>query len=199
MKESLRAGRPVGAPVTLRRASAPVRASQRLGSPFHRHGVNNCSTSPPFPTATTKLLLASRDGATSSGMFCSSPSDPVVEDPNARQGQPTQTLTGAVMFADISGFSPLASALSERGSEGAEELNRLLNQYYAKYVDLLLQWGGDILRFAGDATLVFWEAPNADSWTRVCGCRCEFRSPPAGCRQCWPATSPSRTGVAFAS
>ena len=37
----------------------------------------------------------------------------------------------AVLFADISGFTPLTEALGQRGSEGPEELTRLLNRYFS--------------------------------------------------------------------
>jgi class 3 adenylate cyclase len=35
----------------------------------------------------------------------------------------------AVLFADISGFTPLTETLAQRGAEGPEEMTRLLNAY----------------------------------------------------------------------
>ena len=69
-----------------------------------------------------------------------------------------ESFPAAVLFADISGFSKLASRLAEYGSEGAEELNLILNAYYGQLVDVLQSHGGDIVNFAGDAILTVWPA-----------------------------------------
>src|SRR4051794_26002690 len=42
----------------------------------------------------------------------------------------------AILLADISGFTPLAERLAERGPAGAEELTALLNTYFGQLVDL---------------------------------------------------------------
>src|SRR5687768_14691860 len=68
------------------------------------------------------------------------------------------TFPAALLFADISGFSALASRLAEPGREGAEELNRILNTYYGPLVELVIAHGGDIVNFAGDAILAVWPA-----------------------------------------
>jgi len=36
------------------------------------------------------------------------------------------------LFADVSGFTPLAERLSQRGPQGIEELSRLLNTYFGQ-------------------------------------------------------------------
>jgi len=69
-----------------------------------------------------------------------------------------ETFPAAVMFADISGFSPLANRLAQIGPEGAEELDRILNAYYGRLVDLIHQHGGDVAAFAGDAAIAIWRA-----------------------------------------
>ena len=63
-----------------------------------------------------------------------------------------------MLFVDVSGFTPLATRLAEHGSEGAEELNRILNAYFGQLVDLICDFGGDVVRFAGDAVLAIWPA-----------------------------------------
>ncbi len=68
----------------------------------------------------------------------------------------------AVLFADISGFTPLAERLAERGPAGAEELTRILNAYFGELVDLILALGGDVIKFAGDAALALWPATQED-------------------------------------
>ncbi|MBL8057878.1 MAG: AAA family ATPase [Anaerolineales bacterium] len=64
------------------------------------------------------------------------------------------------LFADVSGFTPLAERLSSRGPQGVEELSRLLNTYFGQLIDLIADHGGDIVKFAGDALLALW--PVAD-------------------------------------
>ncbi len=62
----------------------------------------------------------------------------------------------AVIFADVSGFTPLTEALGRIGPVGAEELTRALNGYFAPLIELVHQWGGIVGKFAGDAmTLIF--------------------------------------------
>ncbi|MCK9685009.1 AAA family ATPase [Scleromatobacter humisilvae] len=68
----------------------------------------------------------------------------------------------AVMFADITGFTPLATRLARRGDAGAEELYRLLNDYFGKVLALVAAHGGEPLKFAGDALLVLWPAKGGD-------------------------------------
>jgi class 3 adenylate cyclase/predicted ATPase len=62
----------------------------------------------------------------------------------------------AILFADVSGFTPLTEALARRGSEGPEELTRLLNGYFSRMIELVEAQGGEIVKFSGDAvTAVF--------------------------------------------
>jgi class 3 adenylate cyclase len=65
------------------------------------------------------------------------------------------------LFADISGFTPLAESLSQRGPQGAEELSRLLNDYFGELIDLIAAHGGDVVKFAGDALLALWPVARA--------------------------------------
>lgn len=64
--------------------------------------------------------------------------------------------TGAVLFADISGFTRLTEALVAQGSGGIEQLSRILNGYFDALLSVIAQHGGDVVKFAGDAILVFW-------------------------------------------
>lgn len=67
-------------------------------------------------------------------------------------------LTGAFLFGDITGFTPLAERLAQKGSAGVEELSRLLNGYFHRLITLIHSHGGDVTKFAGDAVLVVWPA-----------------------------------------
>lgn len=62
-------------------------------------------------------------------------------------------VSGAALFADISGFTPLTAALaSELGTRGgAEELNLDLNRVLHALIEILHRHGGDVVYFSGDA------------------------------------------------
>ncbi|EPX64399.1 hypothetical protein D187_005533 [Cystobacter fuscus DSM 2262] len=64
----------------------------------------------------------------------------------------------ALLFADISGFTPLMERLSQRGLQGVEELSRTMNGYFDQLLRELAAHGGEVARFAGDAALVLWPA-----------------------------------------
>ena len=61
--------------------------------------------------------------------------------------------TGAALFADISGFTPLTEALAlELGPRrGAEELTIHLNNVYNALIEALHRQGGSVIGFSGDA------------------------------------------------
>jgi class 3 adenylate cyclase/tetratricopeptide (TPR) repeat protein len=63
----------------------------------------------------------------------------------------------AVLFADISGFTSLTERLAEKGAVGAEELTAALNRYFGQLIDIIDEFGGDVLKFAGDALLATFE------------------------------------------
>jgi class 3 adenylate cyclase/tetratricopeptide (TPR) repeat protein len=71
--------------------------------------------------------------------------------------------TGAALFADISGFTPLAETLvTELGRKrGAEELLHQINPIYEALIAELHRYGGSVVGFVGDA-ITCWldEAPS---------------------------------------
>ncbi len=76
--------------------------------------------------------------------------------PTAPQIASGRRFPAAILFADVSGFTPLTEALSQKGAEGPEELTRLLNGYFSRMIDLIDGQGGDVVKFSGDAlTAVF--------------------------------------------
>ncbi len=64
----------------------------------------------------------------------------------------------AVLFADVSGFTPLTEALAQKGLEGPEELTRLLNTYFTRMISLIEAEGGEVVKFSGDALTVIFPA-----------------------------------------
>src|SRR5687768_11942057 len=68
----------------------------------------------------------------------------------------SESAYGAVLLAAISGFTALSERLAAKGAEGVEELTRALNAYFGKLIDIITAYGGDVVKFAGDALLAFW-------------------------------------------
>jgi predicted ATPase/class 3 adenylate cyclase len=68
------------------------------------------------------------------------------------QDLPDRT-NGAVLFADISGFTPLTAALAQElgVQRGAEEVLNQINPVYEALIAELYRYGGSVMGFAGDS------------------------------------------------
>ncbi|HXQ56877.1 MAG TPA: adenylate/guanylate cyclase domain-containing protein, partial [Actinomycetes bacterium] len=85
----------------------------------------------------------------------------LVEDPQgAGQAQADRTV-GALLLADISGFTAITERLARR-PDGAERLRGLLDGAFQPLLELICGTGGDVLKFAGDALLACWPAAGPD-------------------------------------
>ena len=92
---------------------------------------------------------------------------------------------GAILFADLSGFTELAERLAHGDGGGSEELSRVLNSHLEPLIELVERWGGDVLKFAGDALLALWTVPAGDLRQPVqsaarCALAMQRRSGPQG-------------------
>jgi class 3 adenylate cyclase len=67
-----------------------------------------------------------------------------------------RTLDGSLVSVDISGFTALSERLAQRGRVGAEELIRRISDCYAGIIRIAHDRGGDVLKFRGDALLLFF-------------------------------------------
>jgi len=67
-----------------------------------------------------------------------------------------QELETVAVFLDVSGFTKLTENLSSKGSLGAELLGFYLNRYFERLVKIISKYGGDVVKFAGDAMIVLW-------------------------------------------
>ena len=63
---------------------------------------------------------------------------------------------GTVMFADISGFTAMSEKLSQLGKKGAEEVTEVINRLFTALLMATERYGGDLLKFGGDAMLIFF-------------------------------------------
>ncbi len=61
-----------------------------------------------------------------------------------------------VLFADISGFTGITERLVAQGPEGVETISQILNDYFSRMVETIHAYGGDVVKFAGDALLAIW-------------------------------------------
>jgi class 3 adenylate cyclase/tetratricopeptide (TPR) repeat protein len=67
-----------------------------------------------------------------------------------------EQLQAVLLFADISGFTTLTESLAERGMTGVEAVAHLLNEYFGQLIEILDEYGGDVVKFAGDAIIAVW-------------------------------------------
>jgi predicted ATPase/class 3 adenylate cyclase len=68
---------------------------------------------------------------------------------------------GALLFADVSGFTAMSEKLSRTGREGAEEISSIINHYFGVMLALLRESGGQLLKFGGDALLGLFLEPGS--------------------------------------
>ncbi|CAD2109857.1 adenylyl cyclase beta, putative [Plasmodium vinckei] len=66
-----------------------------------------------------------------------------------------QKFNAVVFFCDASGFSSLAEQLDKK-INGAELLGNCLNKFFNILIKIIDSWGGDIIKFSGDAVMVIW-------------------------------------------
>src|SRR4051794_8478753 len=73
---------------------------------------------------------------------------------------------GTVLFADISGFTPLTEALVRTlgPRRGAEELAHQLNDIYDALIAEVDRYGGSVIGFAGDAMTCWFDDMGVGNW-----------------------------------
>jgi class 3 adenylate cyclase/tetratricopeptide (TPR) repeat protein len=74
------------------------------------------------------------------------------------------SVEGTLVFADVSGFTRLTERLARRGKVGAEEMVTTISDVWAAL--LASEDDGDVLKFAGDALLLFYRG--GDHARRAC-------------------------------
>src|SRR5512135_518939 len=80
----------------------------------------------------------------------------VVADPSPIEAPVAEEFQAAVLFADISGFTLLTEHMAQMGPTGVEILARILNEYFGQLIDIIHDYGGDVVKFAGDAVIAVW-------------------------------------------
>jgi len=69
---------------------------------------------------------------------------------------------GAVLIADVTGFTKLTELLGAQGPAGVELLTESMNQYFSKIINVIYRHGGDIIKFAGDSVIVLFHEHKMD-------------------------------------
>jgi class 3 adenylate cyclase/tetratricopeptide (TPR) repeat protein len=72
----------------------------------------------------------------------------------------SRSVEGTLVFADVSGFTPLAERLAKQGKVGAEQLTETLNLVFSELLEVAGHFGGDCLKFGGDALLILFSGPH---------------------------------------
>ncbi len=96
----------------------------------------------------------------------------IIADPSLlRLGGERRDITS--FFSDLAGFTSISEVLSP------EDLVRLLNAYLSEMTEIILDFGGTLDKYEGDAIIAFWNAPldQNDHATRAClaALRCQKR------------------------
>jgi len=76
---------------------------------------------------------------------------------------------GALLFADVSGFTAMSEKLSRVGREGAEEITTIINRYFSAMLNILREHGGQLIQFGGDALLGLFIEPNSAARATLAG------------------------------
>jgi class 3 adenylate cyclase len=63
---------------------------------------------------------------------------------------------GCALLTDVSGFTAFNERLATTGVLGAERVQEVLNLCFGRLTDLIETHGGEVIGFAGDATLAVW-------------------------------------------
>jgi class 3 adenylate cyclase len=66
------------------------------------------------------------------------------------------SLEGSMLSADISGFTALSEKLAGKGKAGAEEITALINTCFTALIDSAYGYGGEVIKFGGDALLILF-------------------------------------------
>lgn len=71
------------------------------------------------------------------------------------------------LIVDISGFTRLSGRFCQQGKEGIDNLQKIVNGYMGTLVRTVYEYGGDVIKFAGDALICVFPAENNSSFRRT--------------------------------
>jgi len=80
------------------------------------------------------------------------------------------------LFLDVCGFTKLTEKVSAKGHYGVEVITNLLNQYFNLLNEKIIKFGGQILKFEGDAILAAFAIPEQTCIHQIRTCMEEFNT-----------------------
>ncbi len=75
-------------------------------------------------------------------------------------GPVAHVIDGSLLFVDVAGFTALSERLAKIGRGGAEEVTDVIDATFARLLSAAYEDGGSLLKFGGDALLIFFEGPD---------------------------------------
>ena len=78
-------------------------------------------------------------------------------------------IRGSFLFADLSGFTAMSDRLSASGRLGSEELASTINKIFDPLLEIIFSYGGDVVKFGGDAVLALFDGNNHTARAASCG------------------------------
>lgn len=81
----------------------------------------------------------------------------VAQKPEPINAPEIQSTEAAVLLADISGFTRYTENVVRDDPRGVEKISTALNDYFGRWIDVIHEYGGDVVKFAGDAITAVWE------------------------------------------
>jgi class 3 adenylate cyclase len=93
--------------------------------------------------------------------------------PGPAPGFHIMSIDCAVLFIDVSGYTKLTQHAMRAGPESIERFSAALNSYFCRLIDLVIDQGGDVIAFAGDAIIALFRAdtsPLAGAVARAARC-----------------------------
>ncbi len=67
-------------------------------------------------------------------------------------------IPGTVVFADLSGFTTLASQLATAGRQSSEEISVIVNRLFAALLEEIYAGGGGVIKLGSDSLTAFFDA-----------------------------------------
>jgi class 3 adenylate cyclase len=64
------------------------------------------------------------------------------------------TCHAVVLFVDLSNYSKITAEIAHKG---AYAMSSVVNEYLSRLLAIAFQYGGDIVKFSGDAVLIVWD------------------------------------------
>jgi class 3 adenylate cyclase/tetratricopeptide (TPR) repeat protein len=86
---------------------------------------------------------------------------------------PYWTAEGTALFADVSGFTQLSEQLARKGREGAEQITDTIGGSFASILKVAYENGASLLKFGGDALLLWFQGE--DHASRACAAALRMR------------------------